>query len=598
MGKIIGRYKKLKKLANLSLKTIDEFGFKYFITAALWEFKRKKLSIFESELESIKPEHSDSQIYRMWLLEHSITHDLILKMKNELLAFKVKPKITVVISIVRSDKQLLKKTLDSLNEQIYENFDVCLFSVQSETKQTSEMYNELSNSHIKNKLKLETHSPNEILLASSSDFLAFINAGTVLTSDALFKTVQQFNKNRDIDVIYCDEEHVSEKGERLPFFKPDWSPDLFLGFDYISNFYLVRTKLIQKAGGLRNEFGYILHYDLLLRLTEITEQIFHIPTIMISAYTPLEIPVTLKMIESRNKTALLEAISRRGIKGEVVNGTVRKTFRIKYFMNIEPKVSIIISTKDQKKLLERCLSSIERLTSYRNYEIIIIDNNSQEEETISYLKSLPYIVIEYALPFNFSKINNLAAKHASGDFLLFLNDDTAPLEKEWLTELVSIGNQENVGVVGPKLVFASNTVQHAGLALLKTGAGFHPFVGLDAKGEGYFGFLNTIRNCSAVTGACLLIKKKLFDEVGGFDEALDLYYQDADLCLKVIQKGYRVVYTPYAILLHQGSSTIKKDTKAFFAVENHYQFLKKWPRLKDGDPFYNPNLGWNYKIAI
>ena len=195
-----------------------------------------------------------------------------------------------------------------------------------------------------------------------------------------------------------------------------------------------------------------------------------------------------------------------------------------------------------------------------------------------------------------SKICNLAASHATGDYLLFLNDDAAPLEREWLSEMLSICQQENVGIVGAKLVLASNAIQHAGVALLETGAAFHPMQRLDGNSKGYFGFLNVIRNCSAVTGACLLIRKKIFDKVNGFDDKFDLYYQDVDLCLKVEKEGRRIVYTPYALLLHQGSSSIKKQSRAFFAVENHYKFLKKWPNLRKGDPYYNTNFGWDYKI--
>ncbi|TSA18895.1 MAG: glycosyltransferase, partial [Nitrosopumilales archaeon] len=208
----------------------------------------------------------------------------------------------------------------------------------------------------------------------------------------------------------------------------------------------------------------------------------------------------------------------------------------------------------------------------------------------------PYTVIKYNSPFNFSKINNIGASNASGDYLLFLNDDTAPLESNWLSEMLSLGLQKNIGIVGPKLVLGNNTIQHAGLTFLKTGAGFHPLQGVDSDSAGYFYTLNVVRNFSAVTGACLLINKKIFDQVGGFSEEFDLYYGDADLCLKVLKYGYRVVYTPYAKLLHQGSSSIKEQTRSFFAVENHYMFIKKWPYLKNGDPFYNPNLTWDYRI--
>jgi len=194
-------------------------------------------------------------------------------------------------------------------------------------------------------------------------------------------------------------------------------------------------------------------------------------------------------------------------------------------------------------------------------------------------------------------MNNLAVSKAKGDYLLFLNDDVAAIEPDWLTEMVSICQQNDVGAVGPKLIHSDGTIQHAGMVFLKSGAGFHPFQRYPEDNPGYFNFINVIRDFSAVTGACLLTKKEIFTKVGGFDNNFDLYYGDSDLCLKIRDCGYRIVYTPYAKLLHEGSSSIREHTSAFFTVENHQHFIKKWPFLRKGDPFYNPNLGWNYQIG-
>lgn len=592
MSNINGIYEKLKKLARLSSDTIDEFGFKYFITAAISEFKKKGFTVFQPEFEQAEIKYSESQVYKTWLHEHSITSESESKNKEQLKIFTQKPKMLLAISILKFDKNHLKKTLDSLNEQIYDNFEIRLYHLEP-NKIPPEVIHDLSHT-LKKDFKIEIKPINDIL-TQDCDFVIFMKSGDILTKDALFRLVETINKIPDVDIIYSDEEQI-DGDQCIPFFKPDWAPDLFLSFDYISNFYIVRTELLKKIGSFRQELDHLLHYDFLLRLTEITEKIVHIPTILVSIKVSFG-GVPLASIEAYGKKALDDALKRRGINAKVTDGLIRKTFRIKYSLIGEPKVSIIIPTRDQKALLKRCITSIEAKTSYKNYEIIIMDNNSSKEETISYLKSLPYTVIKYDAPFNFSRINNIASTHASGEYLLFLNDDTAALKDDWLSEMVSIAQQKNIGVVGPKLVFAGNLIQHAGLVMLKTGAGFHPFSGFKADESGYFGFLNVIRNYSAVTGACLLIKKKLFTDIGGFDERLDLYYQDADLCLKAIESGYRIVYTPYAVLLHQGSSTIKEHARSFFAVENHYQFLKKWPRLREGDPFYNPNLGWNYRIS-
>ena len=211
---------------------------------------------------------------------------------------------------------------------------------------------------------------------------------------------------------------------------------------------------------------------------------------------------------------------------------------------------------------------------------------------------LPYKIISYNEPFNFSKMNNLAVKHAKGDLLLFLNDDTKIIDPNSLEEMVSLCCQKDVGAVGAKLVYSDDTIQHAGIVFLKTGAGFHPFQRINEKLSGYHNLMNVTRECSAVTGACLLTKKEIFEQVNQFDESFDLYYGDADLCLKIIEGGYHILYTPYAKLLHEGSYSIQKNSDFHFAVENHHHFVEKWPLLHDGDPYYNSNLGWNYSVGI
>tara|TARA_B110000914_G_C15211644_1_gene330959 strand:- start:19 stop:615 length:597 start_codon:yes stop_codon:yes gene_type:complete len=194
-------------------------------------------------------------------------------------------------------------------------------------------------------------------------------------------------------------------------------------------------------------------------------------------------------------------------------------------------------------------------------------------------------------------MNNLAVASSSGQLLLFLNDDTQVLDSFWLDELVSIAMQDDVGIVGPKLIFSDNTIQHAGVVFLKTGSGFHPLMRQLEYSSGYHNILNSTRDYSAVTGACLMIKKEIFDKVGNFDNSFDVYYGDADLCLQVVKMGYRVIYTPFTKLLHEGSFTITKDNASHFDIENHVKFIKKWPYLKNGDPFYNSNLDWDYSIS-
>ncbi|MGI0010511.1 MAG: glycosyltransferase family 2 protein, partial [Nitrosopumilaceae archaeon] len=542
-NQIKSRYKKLSKLFKISTGAIHDFGFMFFVRAAYLELRKNKLSTFSPEPESIDiPTVSESVSYQQWLKERSISQESKSWMKNELQTFSYKPRIGIIISVNNSNKQYLGNTLNSIADQGYDNFEIRLSCPMPLLREIHEHMEHAIESRINWDAQESISSENALF--TNMDFVAFVDSGNVVTEDALFSIVKFLNENPDADIIYSDEDRVDQLNNRTdPFFKPDWSPELFLSMDYISNFYVVRSKLLDKTI-FNDQYGEAKHYDLLLRLTEKTKNIFHIPAVFISVRQQNDKKLTISFMEHALK-AVTDALNRRGIRANVTKSS--STIRVEYLLDREPKVSIIIPTRDNKFLLARCLKSIKEKTSYRNYEIVIVDNNSTKEETLSYLKSLPYTIVKYDAPFNFSKISNVAVSSASGEHILFLSDDVAALEPNWLKEMVSTCQQDGIGIVGPKLIFSNKTIQHAGVVFLKTGAGFHPLQGVDANSSIYFGFLNVVRNCSAVTGACLLIKKKIFDEVGGFDDKFDLYYNDADLCMKVISHGYRVVYTPYAM---------------------------------------------------
>ena len=588
MLQLKARYKRIAKLARFSSYAIRSYGFRFFVITAYLELKKYGLAVFSPEKKVVEPIVGNEYLYARWLNEYKITSEVRDAMKKKIKMFSLNSTLTVSISVDEKNYKYLKETILSISKQIYEDWQIILVRPTSIAKQVNFILNEIKD--VQPEI-VQTGSLKEIS-KNSSDFVVFLNSGSIITDDSFFRIIEVVNNNSNVEIIYSDEDEI-KNGERInPFFKPDWSPYLFLNFDYISNFCCIKKDLLSQildSSGMHK----VNHYDLLLQLTEKSKNIFHIPTILVS------IRKDSKQINSEETSiALSKALKRRKINGTVARGTLPNTFRILYHLDNEPKVSIIIPTRDNKDLLQRCISYIRKNTRYKNYEAIIIDNNSTKKETLDYLRSLPHTVIKYEGQFNFSKINNLAAKHATGEYLLFLNDDAAPLQPNWLSEMVSICQQDDVGAVGAKLVHGDGTIQHAGIAILPTGAGFHPMQRMDSSSAGYFGFLNVIRDCSAVTGACLLIKREIFEAVGGFDDNYDLYYGDSDLCLSVRKLGYSVVYTPYAVLLHQGSSTIKEYATAFFTVENHRYFIKKWPQLKFGDPFYNPNLGWNYTINV
>ena len=354
-----------------------------------------------------------------------------------------------------------------------------------------------------------------------------------------------------------------------------------------------KKELFEKIS-LESKFLGCLEYDVILKCVEKSDKIFHIPLPLCS----VKRQHSSKSYLASQKLSLTHHLKRMNISANVEYGNAKNTFRIHYELEEKPKVSIIIPTKNNLKMIKRCIKSIQKNTNYTNIEIIIVDNASDKKEVRIYYESLPFKILTYTENFNFSKMNNFAVEHSTGDLLLFLNDDTKVLDPFWLDEIVSICLQKDVGAVGPKLIFPDGGVQHAGMLFLKTGAGFHPAMQQDKNSNVYHNTINVMKDCSAVTGACLLTTKKIFKQVGGFDNQFDIYYGDSDLCMKIRDAGYHIVYTPFTELLHGGSSSVSywHAGATFFDVENHQAFIKKWTKLKNGDPYYNPNLDWDYTL--
>jgi len=521
------RGKKILKLFAISKRLIKDYGFFSFIRISFYELKKQRMGIFQPDmtetehLKFTKLEKTGFDTYKIWLA-NNLNAFTINDVKEKISNFYSSPFIDLVIICDTNSQQMeyLKDSISSIVNQSYEKWNLLVYfrNFSKDFLKDTFIQDLDKNSKIKFVKDNETRSINDILPSLTGEFTIFVNLGDVLSSNALFHIVNFLNKNQETDVLYTDEDKLQENGERtFPFFKPNWSPYLFLNMDYISRFFVVRKKILDDVGAIREELEDKKMYDLLLRITEKTKKILHLPLPLCSIRD-----TNHKSSTVNGMNVLKDALKRRKIDCTVQKGMFSDTFRVKFRIKQEPKVSIIIPTRDQKKVLKRCIKSIERKTNYKNFEIIIIDNNSEKEETLSFLDSLPYKVIQFKSPFNFSKMNNLAVAKSSGEYLLFLNDDVAALEPDWLNEMLSICCQNDVGAVGPKLVLANNTIQHGGIAFLKTGSGFHPFQGKYSHEKGYFGFLNVMRDCSAVTAACLLTKRKIFEEIGGFDEGLNV----------------------------------------------------------------------------
>ena len=346
------------------------------------------------------------------------------------------------------------------------------------------------------------------------------------------------------DCFYTDEDTVYGTAFINPHFKPDWSPDLFRNCNYITNFFGVKSDLLEKIGRWSSR------YDLLLKASELAKNIVHIPKILFHVRED---------ITDIDEVALNDHLKRINLTGAVKKGLLDKSRKIEYILADAAKVSIIIANKDSSQVLEKCISSINKKSSYRNFEIIIVENGSVEPETFAYYEEIsasPAVrIIKWTEPFNFSAVNNYAARHASGDVLLFLNNDVEVISQDWLERMLEYAVRKDIGCVGAKLYYPDDTIQHGGVTVGLGGVAGHSYNGFKREADGYFGRLKLVQNLSAVTAACVMIRKEVFEEVGGFEEGYPLAFNDVDLCLKIRKHGYLIVWTPFAELYHYESIT-------------------------------------------
>ncbi len=552
--------------------------------------------------------------YDLWILHHEPTCVQIDEMREECSSFSYQPKISIITPVWNTDEKWLRLAIESVMNQVYQNWELCLAdggSTKPHVQRVLQEYADLDpriNVAILGENKGISGNSNEALALASGEWIGLLDHDDELAPYALYEVVKLLNSKRDAGCIYSDEDKIDGAGRRSsPFFKPDFAPDMFLSHNYICHFSVIRRDLIDHAGGFREGYDGSQDYDLFLRVTELLDEseIVHIPKILYhwriipgSAADSVEAkPYAINAA----KLALTDALRRRGIRGLVTDGLFYGSYRVRYEIDGNPLVSIIIPTKDKVDLLKACVQSIIQKTNYQNYEIIIVDNLSREKEIFDYYRTLEgdarFRIIEYNHPFNFSDMNNFAASHAEGDHIIFLNNDIEIISEEWLSALLEHSQRPEVGAVGAKLLYTNNTIQHAGIIIGIVGkppVGGHAHRYLPGSHPGYFGRASHIADVSAVTAACLMMRRAVFSEVGGFDPELAVAFNDVDLCLKIRQRGYRIIYTPYALLYHHESlSRGYEDTP-----EKQARFLaevdcirKRWGEVLDaGDPYYNPNL--------
>jgi len=553
---------------------------------------------------------AQSNFYHHWIDQNELKAEELERQRQESLFFNYRPKISIITPVGNTKENLLRLTIESVLNQTYDNWELCLTGCNSIKSGIKEFFQAYSNKdpRIKTKLldenKETAGNSNEALSLATGEFVGFLGQNDEITPNSLYEVSKFLNKKPETDFIYSDEISINEKEKKIKYmYKPDFSPDYLLSHPYIGHLAVIRKKMLDDINGFRKKFMVSQDYDLFLRITSKTRKIYHIPKVLYR--WRICRPNTNRYKDTvikENKEALTDFLEQKGIEGTVYNSQYFNFFRVKRRIKDDPKVSIIIPMRDKVELTKKCINSIETKTTYKNYEVIIVDNKSREAQTAEYLNYLKrkysnYRVIKFNKEYNFSQLNNYAVKYAQGDHLLFLNNDTEIISPEWIEAMLEHSQREEVAFVGAKLLLLDNRIQHVGVVVgmgVQLGSpAEHAYRFINSKNNpGYMGHFVSIRNWSAVTAACMMVKKKIFDEIEGFDEKIKVDFGDTDICLKARVRGYLNVFTPYAELYHKERSTVTSGPQA---KEAQY-FYQKWKGktiLQDGDPYYNPNLPRN-----
>lgn len=534
--------------------------------------------------------------------------------------FKYAPKISILVPVYNTPETFLRQMIESVQKQTYGNWELCIANANPANEQVKVILKEYTANDARVKVtdvpenEGIAQNTNKALEIADGTFIGLLDHDDVLAENALYEVVKELNKAVDTDVIYTDEDKVSTAMDEYfsPNFKSDFNLDMLRSNNYFCHFFVAKKELIETVGGFRGEYNGAQDYDLFLRCIEKAERIAHIPKILyhwrVHQESTADNPLSKMYAYDAGQKAIEQHLKRCGVTAEVSKTENLGFYRVKYQQEGSPLVSILIPNKDQKDTLDQCLKSIEARTDYENYEIIIIENNSTEQETFEYYKQIknPKIrVIEWKDEFNYSAINNFGVRHAKGEYLLFLNNDIEVINSDWLGEMLSNCQREEVGAVGAKLYYPDNTVQHAGVIVGIGGVAGSVFVGLKRGYTGYMHRASIQQNLSAVTAACMMVKKSVFEEVGGFEEELKVAFNDIDFCLKIREKGHLIVYDPYVELYHYESKTrgAEDTTEKIRRFQSEIEYMRShWSSiLKNGDPAYNPNLSlkkWDYSLRV
>ncbi len=598
--------------------------FKHYGPKAFWNRLRDKL-----EPEDVP--------YAPWYEKYKAGAEELARQARQEQKFVYRPLVSVVVPCYQTPENYLRQMLDSVRLQSYGNWQLCLADAtpSDQVAKAVESYcQQYSETRIVYRRLQENQgiagNTNVGISMAQGAWIGLLDHDDLLAPNALYEMVARMNQEPQTEAIYSDEDQVEETRHGLehkkPHFKPDFSPDLLRSNNYITHFFCVKRTVVEQAGGLREEFEGAQDYDFILRCTEIAVRVGHVPKVLyhwrVHSNSTADNPLSKTYAYEAGQRALQEHLERVGQPGEVSQLMHFGFYRVKYPVKGNPLVSIIIPNKDQSDTLRRCIESLMK-SSWQNYEVIIVENNSQEAETFQYYQELctelgenhlkksesgeqaiygqgflpngqPIKVVVWENGFNYSAINNFGAAYAKGEFFVLLNNDIEIITKNWLEEMLGNCQRPEVGIVGARLYYPDNTIQHAGIVLGIDGIAANMFPGLRRGQEGYYHKAAIQLNYSAVTAACLMVSKEVYQKVQGLEEQLAVAFNDLDFCLRVCREGYLVVYDPFVEAYHyESKSRGEEDTKEkVHRFGEEIEFIRsRWiDLLKQGDPYYNPNF--------
>ena len=572
-------------------------------------FRILKKKGFSGVIDRIVHGSSNWAEYDEWFNATKVTEEELERQRNT--KFEFAPTISIIVATFNTKEEYLKEMIDSVRNQSYSNWQLCIgdgSTNDSVEKYVKEHYGDDSRIVFK---KLEKNygisgNMNGALELVTGDYVGLFDHDDLLTPDCLYEFVASMQEVHH-DCVYSDEDKLNDKTKKFedPHFKPDFSIDLLCSHNYITHFFVVNMDIVRKVGGMRSEYDGSQDHDFIFRCVEQANSVHHVPKILYHwRMHPLSTamdPESKMYCYTSGKKAIESHFKRVGIDAtvEMLPRPLYGMYHCKYTVKDYPLVSILIPNYNHKDLLRGCIESLMNVNTYSNVEIVIVENNSTEQEIFDYYKELEETysnvkVIYYEGDFNYSKINNYGVKYTHGEYILFLNNDTKVIEPDSIEDMLGVCQREDVGAVGAKLLYEDDTVQHCGVVVGYHGYATAAFSLIDRNDFGYMGRPRVSWDVSAVTAACLMTKREIFDEVGGFDEDFKVACNDVDLCLKIRSLNKWIVEDVFSVWYHyESKSRGLEDTpekQARFQNEIA-RFQKKWPEiLKNGDPFHNPNF--------